>query len=71
MKLTLARSDLHPALSDVQRIVERRNTIPILSNVLLVADERGVLHDAHRIFWSIISWRPPGAAVGRARAICH
>lgn len=42
MKLTIARRDLHPALSGVQRIVERRNTLPILSNVLLVADDRGL-----------------------------
>lgn len=42
MKLAIARRDLHPALSGVQRIVERRNTLPILSNVLLMADDRGV-----------------------------
>lgn len=42
MKLTIARRDLHPALSGVQRIVERRNTLPILSNVLLMADDRGL-----------------------------
>lgn len=37
MKLTLERSALLNALSHVQNVVERRNTIPILSNVLLVA----------------------------------
>ena len=37
MKLTIDRSDLLRALSHVQRVVERRNTIPILSNVLLSA----------------------------------
>ena len=39
MKLTLERSALLNALSHVQNVVERRNTIPILSNVLLVAEE--------------------------------
>ena len=38
MKLTLERSALLNALSHVQNVVERRNTIPILSNVLLSAE---------------------------------
>ena len=38
MKLTLERSALLTGLSHVQSVVERRNTIPILSNVLLSAD---------------------------------
>ena len=37
MKLTIERGDLLDALSHVQNIVERRTTIPILSNVLLEA----------------------------------
>ncbi len=37
MKLTIERGDLLNALSHVQNVVERRNTIPILSNVLLTA----------------------------------
>ncbi len=37
MKLTIERSDLLNALSHVQNVVERRNTIPILANVLLRA----------------------------------
>jgi DNA polymerase-3 subunit beta len=39
MKLTLERSHLLKCLSHVHRVVERRNTIPILSNVLLKAEE--------------------------------
>ncbi|MDD9911183.1 MAG: DNA polymerase III subunit beta [Ahrensia sp.] len=39
MRVTLERSDLLKSLSHVQRVVERRNTIPILSNVLLKADD--------------------------------
>ncbi len=38
MRVTLERSSLLKALNHVQRVVERRNTIPILSNVLLKAD---------------------------------
>ena len=37
MRLTIERSALLKALSHVQSVVERRNTIPILSNVLLAA----------------------------------
>ena len=42
MKTTIERSALLKALNHVQSVVERRNTIPILSNVLLDADN-GVL----------------------------
>lgn len=38
MKVTIERSALVRALGHVQSVVERRNTIPILSNVLLQAD---------------------------------
>lgn len=37
MKLTIERSALLNALSHVQNVVERRNTIPILSNILMQA----------------------------------
>ncbi|OFX12544.1 MAG: DNA polymerase III subunit beta [Alphaproteobacteria bacterium RIFOXYD12_FULL_60_8] len=42
MKLTIERSDLLKTLNHVQSVVERRNTIPILSNVRLEA-KAGVL----------------------------
>ena len=38
MKVTLERSELLKALGHVHRVVERRNTIPILANVLIRAD---------------------------------
>jgi len=38
MRVTLERSALLKALGHVHRVVERRNTIPILSNVLIRAD---------------------------------
>ena len=38
MRATLERAHLLKTLSHVHRVVERRNTIPILSNVLVRAD---------------------------------
>ena len=38
MKLTIERAALLKSLAHVQSVVERRNTIPILSNVLIEAD---------------------------------
>ena len=39
MKATIERATLLKGLSHVQSVVERRNTIPILSNVLIEASE--------------------------------
>lgn len=39
MKLTIGRAALLQSLNHMQGVVERRNTIPILSNVKLVADK--------------------------------
>src|ERR1700757_2020749 len=39
MKITVERSELLKSLGHVHRVVERRNTIPILANVLLRADK--------------------------------
>jgi len=39
MRITLERSNLLKSLNHVHRVVERRNTIPILSNVLLRAQD--------------------------------
>ena len=41
MKATIERATLLKGLSHVQSVVERRNTIPILSNVLLEATDAG------------------------------
>ncbi len=43
MKATIERATLLKGLSHVQSVVERRNTIPILSNVLLDATADGQL----------------------------
>ena len=39
MKIIIDRTNLLRPLSHVQSVVERRNTIPILSNVVIKADE--------------------------------
>src|ERR1700738_3393581 len=39
MKLTIERGALLKSLAHVQSVVERRNTIPILSNVLITAQK--------------------------------
>ncbi|MGW8278412.1 DNA polymerase III subunit beta [Sphingomonas aurantiaca] len=43
MKATIERATLLKGLSHVQSVVERRNTIPILSNVLIEATPEGTL----------------------------
>ena len=42
MKATIERAILLKALGHIQSVVERRNTIPILSNVLIEASEGGL-----------------------------
>src|ERR687894_830364 len=42
MKVTVERAALLKALGHVHRVVERRNTIPILANVLLRAEDQGL-----------------------------
>ena len=46
MKLTIERTALLKALGHVQSVVERRNTIPILSNVLLTTGQGAVAFSA-------------------------
>jgi len=43
MKATIERATLLKSLGHVQSVVERRNTIPILSNVLIDASEEGTI----------------------------
>ncbi|NNE40750.1 MAG: DNA polymerase III subunit beta [Marinicaulis sp.] len=43
MKVTIERSALSKALGHVQSVVERRNTIPILSNVLIQAQKHSLV----------------------------
>jgi DNA polymerase III subunit beta len=54
MKLTIERAALLKALGHVQSVVERRNTIPILSNVLLSAESGGVAFSATDLDMEIV-----------------
>lgn len=42
MKFSIPREDLLPALQTVNGVVERRQTLPILSNLLLSVDEKSI-----------------------------
>lgn len=54
MKLSIERAALLKALGHVQSVVERRNTIPILSNVLLSAERGGVSFSATDLDMEIV-----------------
>jgi DNA polymerase-3 subunit beta len=46
MKFTVEKNTLLKSLSHVQSIVEKRNTLPILSNILLDAKENSLILSA-------------------------
>ena len=48
MKLTIDRMSLLRPLGHVQSVVERRNTIPILANVVLRAEDGETVIDRNR-----------------------
>jgi DNA polymerase-3 subunit beta len=54
MKLNIERAALLKALGHVQSVVERRNTIPILSNVLLSAERGGLSFSATDLDMEIV-----------------
>ena len=66
MKLSMERSALLRAMSRAQSVVERRNTIPILSNVLIEAEGDGVSFRATDLDIEVIDRAP--AMVSRAGA---
>ena len=49
MKITIDRISLLRPLGQVQSVVERRNTIPILANVVLQAADGEVCDDGNRL----------------------
>jgi len=57
MKATVDRNTLLKSLAHVHSVVERRNTIPILSNVMIEAGEFG-LSRANCQMAARFSWRP-------------
>ncbi|MFT4161297.1 DNA polymerase III subunit beta [Shinella sp.] len=66
MRITLERSNLLKSLNHVHRVVERRNTIPILSNVLLRAEGESLSMKATDLDLEITEATP--AAVEQAGA---
>ena len=66
MKATLERQTLLKSLTHVHRVVERRNTIPVLSNVLIRADGNKVDFKATDLDLEIVDSAP--AMVERAGA---
>ncbi|MEL7257747.1 MAG: DNA polymerase III subunit beta [Pseudomonadota bacterium] len=66
MKLSIERSTLLKAVSQAQSVVERRNTIPILANVLIEAEGDSVLFRATDLDIEVLDKAP--AQVERAGA---
>jgi DNA polymerase III subunit beta len=74
MKLTIERTALLKALGRVQSVVERRNTIPILANVLISAGEGQVAFSATDLDMEITDTRPakvesPGQITAHAHTL--
>jgi DNA polymerase sliding clamp subunit (PCNA homolog) len=46
MKFTIEKNDIFKSLSHVQSIVEKKNTLPILSNILLEAKQNNLILSA-------------------------
>jgi len=64
MKITIERGALLKALNHVQSVVERRNTIPILANVLLSADDGQLSLTATDLDIEIVEGVPADVASG-------
>jgi len=72
MKLTIERAALLRSLNHVQSVVERRNTIPILANVLLHAEDGSVKLTATDMDIAIVEAAPADVhAVGETTAPAH
>ncbi|HZZ89841.1 MAG TPA: DNA polymerase III subunit beta [Caulobacteraceae bacterium] len=72
MKLTIERAALLKALGHVQSVVERRNTIPILSNVLLSATQGQVAFSATDLDMEITDASPAQVeSTGQITAPAH
>ncbi|WP_417450595.1 DNA polymerase III subunit beta [Kordiimonas sp.] len=66
MKVTIERNSLLKTLSHVQSVVERRNTIPILSNVMMEADGDTVSMTATDLDIAIVERTSANVAQGGA-----
>ncbi len=68
MKLSIERGILLKALAQAQSVVERRNTIPILANVLIEADGSSVQFRATDLDIEVVDrLRPWSCALERRR----
>ena len=59
MKVTIERAELLKSLGHVHRVVERRNTIPILANVLVRAEKSALSLKATDLDLERLERRPP------------
>jgi DNA polymerase-3 subunit beta len=64
MKVTVERSELLRSLSHVHRVVERRNTIPILANVLIRAESGQLAFKATDLDLEVLEAIPAEVAAG-------
>ncbi|HEX3407995.1 MAG TPA: DNA polymerase III subunit beta [Caulobacteraceae bacterium] len=72
MKLTIERAALLKALGHVQSVVERRNTIPILSNVLMSANDGRVAFSATDLDMEVADSTPANVdGTGQITAPAH
>ena len=72
MRVTIERSTLLKSLNHVQSVVERRNTIPILSNVLIQAAEGSVRLMATDLDIEVVETTPADVALrGATTAPAH
>ena len=74
MKLSIERAALLKAVSQAQSVVERRNTIPILANVLIEAEGSDVSFRATDLDIEVVDKAPAqvereGATTVAARAV--
>src|ERR1700745_2085654 len=69
MKLTIERGALLKSLGHVQNVVERRNTIPILSNVLLEAGSNALGLTATDMDLTIVERVPVSIGNGGAATV--
>ncbi len=63
MKVTVERAQLLKSLGHVHRVVERRNTIPVLSNVLMKADGTSLRLKATDLDIEVVRRSPPRSAL--------
>ncbi|MGB1548431.1 MAG: DNA polymerase III subunit beta [Alphaproteobacteria bacterium] len=72
MKFTIERTALLKSLGHVQRVVERRTTIPILSNILLSAEKGGLSLTATDMELTVVETLPADiGGKGQATAPAH